>query len=393
MCRLWLLPFFLIAFCAMITSAAEVPVPEFFGTYAVFGDKLLGLDVSTSTAEPRMVSVEFALRASPTDLIDGKPAATRRTMQIPEAPPTIKFIVFIQASGVMTSMVAAKDMRLAALPYVMMLKNNSGWPSSVRRSAMANGWDPVFGDQIELLLKPVPNHSDMVIAQPAKPLIPGVYRIAGGTLDHSFKFAVGSVETAKEGHCVNMDCMWIMGLPDPKCAVSKCGENETAAIPPETAATGGPARSNPPFEAVSKTRTGEGMLVIVNDARIYQRSDGDTVKLRAPLGASLANATGGILGVPMSYQPEEKDGRVHVVFLRPPRGSGGPTIDTGWMNPSDVARFTYDCSCEPTRCHPALQKGLSIAGWNTCFASARDKRRSELFTEDGKLKASAPKGK
>jgi len=59
----------------------------------------------------------------------------------------------------------------------------------------------------------------------------------------------------------------------------------------------------------------------------------------------------------------------------------------GWINPSDIARFTYDCGCDRDsengrECRPFSKRGWGISTvWNTCFKESRDAKLAELKTK------------
>ena len=114
---------------------------------------------------------------------------------------------------------------------------------------------------------------------------------------------------------------------------------------------------------------GQGAIVLRDGAPVYKKSGGEEVTLSLKRGDSVAGwkefmgAPGGIL-----WQFGEKDGRIGVAY-HPPDAKGHRLA---WMDPKDVARFTYDGSCEK---NAAPETGRD---WNACFQEARDAKLEEL---------------
>ncbi len=118
---------------------------------------------------------------------------------------------------------------------------------------------------------------------------------------------------------------------------------------------------------------GQGGVVIRDDAPVYAESKGDKVEWRLKQGESVS---GYLRSWPhsVSYQFEEKDGRVPVAYLRNPAGSGE---HHGWMDPKDLARFTFEGSCGFGDT-PYSVKGFGKFQWNVCFQEARDNKLEAL---------------
>ena len=66
-------------------------------------------------------------------------------------------------------------------------------------------------------------------------------------------------------------------------------------------------------KAEAASRTGFGYRVKAADGvDVYDKPENGKLKGRLPRGFIVANAKGSFLGIPSSYQPEEKNGRTHV---------------------------------------------------------------------------------
>lgn len=124
---------------------------------------------------------------------------------------------------------------------------------------------------------------------------------------------------------------------------------------------------------------GDAGIVVRDGATVYRGSKGEVVEAALNRGDAVAGiTTEGIFGD--KYQFEEEDGRIHVLYFRPGTPViGGPYL-TAWMNPADLARFTYDCGCDresEPNCRPFSSRWLKFR-WNTCFLEARDTKLALL---------------
>lgn len=161
--------------------------------------------------------------------------------------------------------------------------------------------------------------------------------------------------------------------------------------------------------AVAQGR-GQGAIVINEDAPIYVSSTGDKIEAKAPRGYAVAGITtigGGIA----SYMAEVDDGRAHILYLK--KNQFKQTVQDlkalgdnekklrfrAFMNPDDLAYFTYECGCGAKKdpCEPIQLAGWMAERWNACFVEARDKKLAELKAQwekgDGAAKpASASDG-
>ena len=143
------------------------------------------------------------------------------------------------------------------------------------------------------------------------------------------------------------------------------------------------------FPALAAGPRGQGGVVIRDDAPVYADSTGDKVEWKLKRG----EAVSGYLRSwphPVSYQFEDKGGRVRVAYLRSAAGSGE---HHGWMDPGDLSRFTFEGSCGFGDT-PYSVKGFGKFQWNVCFQEARDNKLDALrATQDaaaGAASVSAP---
>ncbi len=124
---------------------------------------------------------------------------------------------------------------------------------------------------------------------------------------------------------------------------------------------------------------GDGGIVLRDGAPIYRGSTGETTEATLNRGEAVAGiTTEGIFG--SSYQFEEEDGRIHVLYFRTGTPVEGGPWYTAWMNPADLARFTYDCGCDresKPNCRPFSSRWMKFR-WNTCFQESRDTKLAQL---------------
>src|ERR1700682_6348642 len=120
---------------------------------------------------------------------------------------------------------------------------------------------------------------------------------------------------------------------------------------------------------------GQGAIVIRDDAPIYAKSTGSERGDTRMRGDYVVGVT--TMGLHRTFQFEDEDGRLSVNFFRDKDQKGVPRI--GWMDPADLAQFTYECGCGPRKqpCSPYSSQGF-ILRWNVCFSEARDKKLAEL---------------
>jgi hypothetical protein len=118
----------------------------------------------------------------------------------------------------------------------------------------------------------------------------------------------------------------------------------------------------------SRGGKGQGAIIIRNNAPVYVHSTGAAIEWKMKRGEAVAGyMANGIL--PPRFLLDEVDGRVHVAYFQ---GEVKGMNKTGWMDPADISRFTYDGSCGGNST-PYDTKGFSLR-WNACFQEARDNK-------------------
>lgn len=124
---------------------------------------------------------------------------------------------------------------------------------------------------------------------------------------------------------------------------------------------------------------GEGGIVISDNVPIYKSSDGDRV-LGTCVRGDIVAAVSSVLARDFVFS--EKNGRVQITFFANAEQVGLPL--TGWIDPKQLSKFSYDCSCSADKgCMPTRTRGLRgkitmDSEWNTCFREARDTHLAEL---------------
>jgi len=115
----------------------------------------------------------------------------------------------------------------------------------------------------------------------------------------------------------------------------------------------------------------QGAIVVRNDAPVYKDKASMEVKAKLKRGTS-------VVGMHMEakivvqYELVEENGRYRVMWPNP--DSSKPF--SGWMDPEDLAAFTYDCGCEDN-CMPWRAK-FGPSQWNLCYKEARDEKLEKL---------------
>jgi hypothetical protein len=120
---------------------------------------------------------------------------------------------------------------------------------------------------------------------------------------------------------------------------------------------------------------GEGAIVRRDNAPIYLKSSGSSIVDTRMRGDFLVGVT--TMFTISSFQFEDENGRLHVSYFRDKDQKG--MMRTGWMEPADLARFTYECGCGPRNkpCSPFSSQGFLVR-WNTCFLEGKEKKLAEL---------------
>jgi hypothetical protein len=253
------LPRFLVGFgptllliCACASGLAQpaqsVPLPEYFGIYAVVDGMLVQLD-SQHVSASNYVTVLMGHRSGVGNILQGQAVANSTQARIPRFSPSLKIIVYSQKSGFESPLDTARSLHLESLVFVRFVNVDTGWPNNVRRSGPENGWEAgdapellgmASGDhakQLEFRIRPAPGHQDMVIADLAAPLSPGVYSLRVGERNpwsgsSGFLFAVDPIAEGISRQCVDATVKYSMNLS--KNTYTPCGGKPAApaAIPP-----------------------------------------------------------------------------------------------------------------------------------------------------------------
>lgn len=134
---------------------------------------------------------------------------------------------------------------------------------------------------------------------------------------------------------------------------------------------------------------GDGGCVLNPGTPIYKHSQGTEQIALAGLGDCVVGMTiraGGLFGREFTF--ENVNGRLRVTFLPGPQSneSGSPSI--GYMNPSDLSSFTYECGCgslatDKQECSPFSVVSLFPLKqiYNACYREARDRKRAEVLAK------------
>lgn len=233
---------------ALCQSNENIPVPEYYGTYAVVEGRLVKLDSDPFRPE-KTVNARFGQRNGVGNILQGQPVVAASTAAaIAKFTPDFTIIVFSQPSGMQSPLDVAKSLRIEPLVFVRNLTVDTGWPNKVRRSGAENGWDSgeapellgvASGDRskaMEFLVKPMPGHQDMVIAVPSQPLAPGVYKLSEGegspfSRAGGIHFAVEPISDGEASKCVDAFVTYAMSMSNAKyapCGGSPLGSGSTS---------------------------------------------------------------------------------------------------------------------------------------------------------------------
>jgi hypothetical protein len=135
---------------------------------------------------------------------------------------------------------------------------------------------------------------------------------------------------------------------------------------------------------------GQGGIVIKNNTAIYASDQGDKLEKgveRVERGFPVAGITV-VMGFVNTYMAETENGRAHILFM-----GDGKTRNAlrhrAWVDPKDVAFFTYECGCGETKepCAPVVTAGWTTERWNQCFLDAYNKKLDELKEQWAKEEA------
>ncbi len=213
---------------ASAQTAEKVPLPQYYGTYAVSGGKLYKfeeesghalVEVKTGKLPTTLVQARLGTdgpgrrslfsSVCPSDdnrntaAIESAAAVLARSedVPVPALSAEARFLVFFQPSGPMSPMMIARGLKLGAMAYV----RNVGvscvygvhrWNVPVR--AVKNSWGWAIRRAVTMNVKPVPGQQEMVVAVPQSRLESGLYVLSGGALHGGFVFAVTPLSAEAE---------------------------------------------------------------------------------------------------------------------------------------------------------------------------------------------------
>lgn len=226
---------FLTPHMARCQSDAGLPVPEFYGIYAVSNGRLVKLE-GKEVRTDRTASVRMGQRQAVGGVLNGAPVASSQTVNLPVFAADLKIIVFSQSGGMVSPLQVAEPLRIEPLVFIRNLSVDTGFPNNVRRSGPENGWEYgnapellglATGDHpeaLELLKKPFPGQKDMIIAGFAEKLSPGVYRftlepgedLPGMGGGRYFTFAVEPIAEAENSKCADASVTYAMMVSNAK---------------------------------------------------------------------------------------------------------------------------------------------------------------------------------
>lgn len=127
---------------------------------------------------------------------------------------------------------------------------------------------------------------------------------------------------------------------------------------------------------------GEAAIVLHDNAPIYEASDEPDIADHATKGEIVAYITGSIASP--TFMKSENNGRVKVMYLR------GDDPDwkmyhQGWMNPTDLSDFTYDCECSHTKgCTPLTDHPFRFRAfaWVVCLRQSGATHAKEVLATE-----------
>jgi len=218
-------------------SKDNIPIPEYFGIYAVVEGHLIKLDAQQVRADKNL-TVRLGQRNGVGNILQGQPVASSTNAQVPEFASDLKIVVFSQTGGMQSPLDTAKSLHLERLVFVRNLTVGTGFPNNVRRTGAENGWESgdapellglASGDRakvLEFLIKPLQGHQDMVVAVLPEKLSPGLYRIRVGEANPfsgggGLVFAVSPVSDGVTANCVDATVTYSFNISNSK--YTPCG--------------------------------------------------------------------------------------------------------------------------------------------------------------------------
>jgi hypothetical protein len=297
------LPRFLVSFgpsllliCVCATALAQpaqgVPLPEYFGIYAVVDGALIQLD-SPQVSASNYVTVLMGHRSGVGNILQGQAVASSTQVRIPRFSPSLKIIVYSQKSGFESPLDTARSLHLESLVFVRYLNVDTGWPNNVRRSGPENGWETgdapellgmASGDhakQLEFRIRPALGHMDMVIAELAEPLRPGVYSLRVGERNpwsgnSGLLFAVDPIAEGISRQCMDAMAKYSMNLS--KNTYTPCGGKPVAST--TTSPSPIPQQSGILLDTFDGTTTALAYGITYNGGAIFNRREESRIEYR-----------------------------------------------------------------------------------------------------------------
>lgn len=199
---------------AWAQTPANVPIPEYYGVYAVENGKLLNVSgqPSTSTFTPNTVGITV-FSGVPRFFAETANEGKLEQVRIPQLLKDLRIVVYHQPAGLASPMMVAGDLRLIRFVYVRNVLQISGDKPAVRRSRGLNAWhrpgvatsEAGLSKVTGFLVRPIPGHPDMVLATPEENLSPGLYELeALHSSDIDFRFLVGQPVDSATQNCLDL---------------------------------------------------------------------------------------------------------------------------------------------------------------------------------------------
>jgi hypothetical protein len=116
----------------------NIPVPEYFGIYAISDGQLIKLDAKEIRAS-KNVSVRMGQRQAVSGVLNGAPVATSQSASVPVFSPDLKIVVYLQSGGMLSPLQMAEPLRIEPLVFVRNLSVDTGFPEQ-RPSQRRREW-------------------------------------------------------------------------------------------------------------------------------------------------------------------------------------------------------------------------------------------------------------
>ena len=215
-------------------SNSSVPVPEYYGTYALANGKLADLTsplpggMHTLQVRVGKIQGEGSYLGPGAGICDLSMAQVS-DRSLPEVPPDVQFLVYSQASGTLSPMTRAQSLKLGEVAYIRNV-HAFCWPQPPRTGS-ENAWDFALDvGWVEMRIKPVMNRRDMVLVVPSSHLEPGIYSLEDASSARSFAFVVSPLSSAVAANCRELTVF-------PEGAMSQLGLRPCGNFSPTTASS------------------------------------------------------------------------------------------------------------------------------------------------------------